>query len=138
MTKRVLMLAAVTAALVVPAVALADDGGGTPAAGAKGAHAGAVLDRVAKRLDKRFQAFSSRCLVATPPANCAKAAKRFVRRLDLAQRVLHRTEDAVKAKCAAANPPARCADAGALIQKIDDLLAKIAGDESAIKAAFPA
>jgi hypothetical protein len=140
MTKRTLLLVVLTAALMVPAVAIAaDGGGGNPAAatGAKGARAGKVLDRVSARLDKRFQAFSSRCLVADPPKKCARAAKRFVRRLERAQRVLHKAEDTIKTKCAAPNPPARCSSAGEVTQKIDVLLGKIASDESAIKAAFP-
>src|SRR5262249_46467379 len=59
MIRRVLVLGAVAAALVVPAVAAADDGGGnTPATAGKGGHAAAVLDRISKRVDRRFATFS--------------------------------------------------------------------------------
>lgn len=138
MTRRVLLLVALTAVLAVPTVALAD-GGGNPAAGASGARAGKarVVDRFAARLDRRFHTFSGRCLVANPPEKCTKAARRLVKQLDVLQRVLHKAEDTIKTKCAAASPPARCSSAGDVTQKIDDLLAKIASDEAAIKAAFP-
>jgi hypothetical protein len=138
MIKRVLVLGAVAAALAVPAVSLADDGGGsTSTAAAKGGHAAAVLDRVSKRVDRRFQVFSKHCLVANAPERCTKAANRLVRRLDRLQHVLNRVEDAIKTKCSAANPPARCADAAQVTGAIDALLAKIASDVAAIKAAFP-
>lgn len=140
MTKRVFLLGALAAALMIPAASLADDGGGStsaPAAGAKGERAVALLERVSNRLDKRYRAFSSRCLVANAPEKCGKAANRFVKRLDRAQRVLHKVEDKIKEKCGAANPPARCANANQVTQAIDALLGKITSDETAIKAAFP-
>ena len=140
MTRRVLLLVALAAALAVPAVALAGDGGGgnpAPAAGVKGARALPVLGRISTRLDKRFQLFSSHCLVANAPDSCAKVARHLVKRLDRLQRGLTKAEATIKAKCAAANPPARCANAGPVTQKIDELLQKIATDEAAIKAAFP-
>ncbi len=140
MTKRVLLLGALAAALVIPAVSLADDGAGSTsaaAASAKGGRPAALLARVSNRLDKRFQAFSSRCLVANAPEQCGKAANRFVKRLDRLQGVLHKVQGKINEKCSAANPPARCSNASQVTQAIDALLAKIAGDEAAIKAAFP-
>ena len=137
MIKRVLVLGAVAAALTVPAVSLADDGGSTPTAAAKGGNAAAVLDRVSKRVDRRFEAFSKHCLVANAPARCTLAANRLVRRFDRWQRILGRVEGAIKTKCSAANPPARCANAAQVSGAIDALLGKIASDVAAIKAAFP-
>ena len=46
-------------------------------------------------------------------------------------------ESAIKTKCSAANAPPRCSKASQATQAIDELLAKLASDESAIKAAFP-
>ena len=140
MTKRVLFLGALATALVIPAVSLADDGGGStsaPAAGAKGGRAVALLERVSNRLDRRFQAFSSHCLVAKAPEKCGRAANHFVKRLDRLQGALHRVEGKIKEKCSAANPPARCSNASQVTQAIDALLERIATDETAIKAAFP-
>ena len=138
MIKRVLVLGAVAAALVVPAVALADDGGGsTPTPAARGGHAAAVLDRISKRVDRRFAVFSKHCLVPNAPDRCTTAANRFVRRLDRLQHVLTRVEGTIKEKCGAANPPARCANAAQVTGAIDALLGKIASDVAAIKAAFP-
>jgi hypothetical protein len=138
MIKRVLVLGAVTAALVVPAVSLADDGGGnSPATAAKGGHAAAVLDRISKRVDRRFAVFSKHCLVANAPDRCTKTANRLVRRLDRLQHGLNRVESTIKDKCGAANPPARCAQAAQVTGAIDALLGKIASDVAAIKAAFP-
>ncbi len=138
MIKRVLVLGAVTAALAVPAVSLADDGGeSSPTTAAKGGHVAAVLDRISKRVDRRFAAFSTHCLVANAPERCTKAADRFIRRLDRLQRVLTRVESTIKDKCGAANPPARCANAAQVTSAIDALLGKIASDVAAIKASFP-
>jgi hypothetical protein len=144
MTKRALVLAVLVAALAVPAVSLADPGNGQgkgngPAstAGAKMGRNGAVLEVLSRRLDKRFQAFSSRCLVANAPEKCAKVANHFVRRLDKLATLLKRAEAKIKEKCGAANPPARCSSASAAIGRIDALLAKIASQTAAIKAAFP-
>ena len=138
MTKRILTLVALTVALVVPAVAFADDGGGgAPSTAAKGGHHGAPLERLADRLDKRFQAFSSHCLVPNAPEKCAKVADHMVNRLDKLQGLLRKAEDKIKAKCGAANPPAKCSSSSQVIQKIDDLLGKIASEEAAIKAKFP-
>ena len=138
MTRRVLLLVAMTMALVVPAVSLADDGGGNPptTAGQDGHHR-ASLERLANRLDKRFQAFSSHCLVQNAPEQCAKVADHMVKRLGKLGGVLQKFEDKIKAKCGAANPPAKCSNSSQLIQKIDDLLGKIASEEAKIKAAFP-
>lgn len=137
MTKRVLLLVAMTVALVVPAVSLADDGGGNaPTTGAKDGHHGAPLERLANRLDKRFQAFSSHCLVPNAPEKCARVADHMVKRLDKLQGFLRKLEDKIKTKCGAANPPAKCSNSSQVIQKIDDLLGKIASEEAAIKAAF--
>jgi hypothetical protein len=140
MTKRILLLGALAAALVIPAVSLADDGGGStpaPTVGAKGGRAVALLERITNRLDKRFQMFSSHCLVANAPERCGKAANRFVTRLDRLQGVLHKVEDKIREKCTAANPPVRCSSASQVTQAIDTLLAKITSDETAIKDAFP-
>jgi hypothetical protein len=139
MTKRSLLLAALTVALLVPAVSLADDGNGnagTPSAAAKGGRAAMMVERLGNRLDRRFQAFSSRCLVSNPPERCAKVANRFVHRLEKLQERLRAVEARIKTKCSAANPPERCANAGRVTQAIDDLLAKLASDEAAITQAF--
>jgi hypothetical protein len=138
MIKRVVVLGAVAAALVVPAASLADGGGGSmPTTAAKGGHAAAVLDRVARRVDRRFAVFSTHCLAGNAPERCTKAANRLVRRLDRLQHVLNRVESTIKQKCGAANPPARCASAPQVTGAIDALLGKIASDVAAIKAAFP-
>jgi len=144
MTKRALVLAALVAALTVPAVSLADPGNGKgngngPAstAGALIGRNGAVLEVLSKRLDKRFQAFSSRCLVANAPEKCAKAASHYVRGLQKLSTWLQKVEAKIKEKCGVANPPARCSSAAAAVGRIDALLAKIASQTAAIKAAFP-
>ena len=138
MTKRILLLVAMTVVLVVPAVSLADGGGGNaPTAAGQDGHHRAPLERLANRLDKRFRAFSSHCLVQNAPEQCAKVADHLVKRLDKLQGGLHKLEDMIKAKCGAANPPAKCSNSSQVIQKIDDLLGKIASEEAAIKAAFP-
>jgi len=137
MIRRVVVLGAVAAALV-PAVAAADDGGGsTPTTAGKGGHAAAVLDRISKRVDRRFATFSKHCLVANAPDRCTRAANRLVRRLDRLQHLLNRVETRIKDKCATANPPAPCANATQVTGGIDALLAKLASDVAAIKAAFP-
>jgi hypothetical protein len=138
MMKRVLVLGAVVAALTVPAVSLADGGiGSTPTTAARGGHAAGVLDRVSKRLDRRFAVFSAHCLVANAPARCTKAANRAVRRLDRLQRVLDHVESAIKTKCGAPNPPARCSNAAQVTSMIDQLLSTVGSDLAAIKAKFP-
>ena len=104
---------------------------------ASGAPGCACSSASPKRLDRRFQAFSSRCLVANAPEKCAKVADRFVKRLDGCRARLRKVEERIKAKCGAANPPARCSNASQVTPAIDELLAKIASDETAIKAAFP-
>jgi hypothetical protein len=136
MSKRILILAAVVAALAVPAISLADDGGSAPATH-DGSKLSARLDKISARVDERFQKFSSRCLVANAPKGCAKVANRAVRRMDKARFFLTKVEAKIKAKCAEATPPAACAKAGEIIGKVDALLSKLASDESAIKAAFP-
>jgi len=140
MTRRLIVLAALAAALAVPAISLADDGSGSgasPAATHDGSKLSAALDRASARLDKKFAAFSSRCLVASAPKSCARLANRAVRRMNLGQLVLKRLENGIKAKCGAANPPTACANVGPITGKIDALLAKLQSDEAAIKAAFP-
>ena len=138
MTKRALLLVALTAALVVPAVSLADDGGGSaPTTAARGDDRAAPLERLSNRLDRRFKAFSAHCLVQNAPEQCAKVADHLVKRLDKLQSLLRKVEEKIKAKCGAANPPARCSSSSQVIQRIDDLLGKIASEEAAIKAAFP-
>jgi hypothetical protein len=98
MTKRALLLVALTAALVVPAVSLADKGEGTPPTTAASARRVAPLERLANRLDRRFRAFSSRCLVQNAPEKCAKVADRLVERLDKLQSLLRKGEEQIKAK----------------------------------------
>ena len=136
MSKRILVLAAVVAALAVPAISLADDGGSAPATH-DGSKLSARLDKISARVDERFQKFSSKCLVANAPKQCEKVAGKAVRRMDKAQSFLTKVEAKIKEKCAVATPPAACAKAGEITGKIDALLSKLASDESAIKAAFP-
>jgi hypothetical protein len=136
MSKRILILAAVVAALAVPAISLADDGGSAPATH-DGSKLSARLDKISARVDARFQKFSSRCIVANAPKRCERAANRAVRRLDRGQSFLTKVEAKIKEKCSSATPPAKCAKAGEITGKIDALLSKLASDESAIKAAFP-
>ena len=50
---------------------------------------------------------------------------------------LQKLEAKIKETCSAASPPPRCANGGQVTQALDSLLAKIASDISAIKAAFP-
>ena len=140
MSKRMFLVAVLVAALAAPAVVLADDGGGNtpaPAAGARHGRAGEVLERISRRLDRRFDAFSKHCLVAAAPERCSRAADHFVDRLGRLQAVLVRVKGRITTRCSAANPPPRCRNATALTQKIDTLLATIASDQGAIKAAFP-
>ena len=136
MNNRILILAAVVAALAVPAISLADDGGSAPATH-DGSKLSARLDKISARVDARFQKFSSRCIVANAPKRCERSANRAVRRLDRAQSFLTKVEGKIKTKCAAASPPALCAKAGEITGKIDALLSKLSSDEAAIKAAFP-
>jgi hypothetical protein len=141
MTKRTIVLAVVAAALAVPALSLADGGGNSTSTTAAATHDGsriiARLDRLQRRLDRHFAAFSSRCLVANAPKGCARVANRAVRRMDRAQAALTRLENAVKTTCAAASPPGPCANAGTITSKIDALLSSLGSDEAAIKAAYP-
>jgi hypothetical protein len=141
MTKRVLLLTALALALVVPAVSLADDGsssgGAPPAAAAPGNRAGRIVQRLGNRLERRFQVFSSHCLVASPAERCAKVAGHLAKRLERLQERLRKVEARIKAKCAEAKPPARCANADTVTAAIDDLLAKLASDEAAVTKAFP-
>jgi hypothetical protein len=147
MTKRLLVLAVLAAALAVPAVALADGGGqgqghskGTGPASANGAlvgRNGAVLEVLSRRLDRQFQAFSTRCLVASPSEKCAKVANHYVRRLQRLSTWLQKMEAKIKEKCSAPNPPARCSSSADATARIDALVAKIATETAAIKAKFP-
>ena len=138
MIKRVMVLAAVTTALVVPAVAVADHGGGSaPTTAARSGHGAAVLERISTRVDRRFAAFSTHCLVSNAPERCTRVANRLVRRLDRLQHRLTRVEGTIKNTCGAANPPARCANVAQVTGAIDALLGRIASDVAAIKAAFP-
>ena len=138
MSKRILILAAVIAALAVPAISFADDGGsGSPAAVHDGSKLSARLDKITARVNERFSKFSSRCLVANAPKQCERVANRAVRRMDKAQSFLTKVEGKIKTKCAGATPPAACAKAGEITGKIDALLSTLKSDEAAIKAAFP-
>jgi len=139
MTKRLIVLAALAATLAAPAVSFADGGGSTttPTAAHDGSKLSAALDRASARLDKRFAAFSAKCLVQNAPKGCERAARRGVRRIKLAEAVLTRLENAIKTKCGGANPPGLCANAGTITGKIDALLSKLQSDASAIVAAFP-
>lgn len=136
MSKRILILAAVVAALAVPAISLADDGGSAPATH-DGSKLSARLDKISARVDERFQKFSAKCLVANAPKQCERVAGKAVRRMDKAQSLLTKIESKIKEKCASATPPAKCAKAAEITGKIAALLSKLAADESAIKAAFP-
>ena len=138
MSKRILILVAVVAALAVPAISLADDGGsGSPAAVHDGNKLSARLDKITARVNERFGKFSSRCLVANAPKRCGRVANRAVRRMDKAQSFLTKVEAKIKTKCAEASPPAACAKAGEITGKIDALLSTLKVDEAKIKAAFP-
>jgi hypothetical protein len=136
MNRRILMLGALVAALAVPAISWADDGGnGTPVR--DGSKLSARLDKATARLNERFGKFSARCLVANAPKQCERVANRAVRRLDRAQSLLTRLEAKIKEKCAAASPPAVCAKAGEITGKIDALLSTLKSDEATIKARYP-
>jgi hypothetical protein len=136
MSKRILILGALVAALAVPAISWADDGGnGAPVR--DGSKLSARLDKAAARLNERFGKFSSRCLVTNAPQGCERAANRAVRHLDKAQSALSKLEAKIKEKCAAASQPAACAKAGEITGKIDALLATLKSDEAAIKAKYP-
>jgi hypothetical protein len=137
MSKRVLTLAAVVAALAVPAISMADDGGSGAPATHDGSKLSARLDRVTARVNERFSKFSSRCLVANAPKQCERIANRAVRRMDRAESFLTKVETKIKAKCAEASPPAACAKAGEITGKIDALVSILKSDEAAIKAVFP-
>src|SRR5260221_1719734 len=120
MSKRILILAVVAAALAVPAISFADDGGNsTPAGAHDGSKLSARLDKVTARVNERFGKFSARCLVANAPKNCARIANRAVRRLDRAESFLTKVEARIKTKCAEASPPPACAKAGEITGKID-------------------
>ena len=137
MNRRMLVLAGVVAALAVPAISWADDGGGSPAAAHDGSRLSARLDKASARLDARFAKFSARCLVAAAPRGCERIASRLVRRMDRAQTFLTKLEGKIKTTCAEASPPAGCAKAGEITGKIDALLSKLSSDEAAIKAKYP-
>jgi hypothetical protein len=138
MSKRILILAAVAAALAVPAISLADDGGsGSTTVVHDGSKLSARLDKITARVNERFSKFSSRCLVANAPKQCDRVANRAVRRMDKAQSFLTKVEAKIKTKCAEANPPAACAKAGEITSKIDALLSTLKSDEAAIKAKYP-
>lgn len=139
-SKRLLVLATLVAALAVPVAALADNGGGsapTTAAGARPVRAVRVIDRLGRRLDRRFQVFSKHCLVQNAPERCTTAADRFATRLGKAQTHLQKLEAKLKETCGAANPPKRCTNLAQVTEAIDGLLARISSDVSAIKASFP-
>ena len=136
MSRRILILAAVVAALAVPAISWADDGAGAPAAH-DGSKLSARLDQLSMRLNDRFARFSSHCLVANAPRRCERAANRAVRRLDRAQSFLTKVEAKIKTTCAGATPPTACARAGEITGKIDALLSTLGSDEAAIKARYP-
>ena len=136
--KRLLVLATVVAALAVPAVGLADDGGGSASGTAARQSLGVrIVKRLERQLDRRFQVFSKHCLVQNAPDRCATAADRFATGLGRSQTALQKLEAKIKETCSAASPPPRCANGGQVTQALDSLLAKIASDISAIKAAFP-
>jgi len=138
MSKRILILAALVAALAVPAISLADDGSsGSTAAVRDGSKLSARLDKITARVNERFSKFSSRCLVANAPKQCERVASRAVHRMDKAQSFLTKVEAKIKTKCAEATPPAACAKAGEITGKIDALLSTLKSDEAAIKAKYP-
>ena len=136
MSKRILILAAIVAALVVPAISWADDGGsGSPVR--DGSELSARLDKISARVNERFAKFSSRCLVADAQKQCERVANRAVRRMDKAQSFLAKVEAKIKMTCAAASLPAACTRAGEITGKIDALLSTLKSDEAAIKAKYP-
>ena len=137
MSRRFLILAVVVAALAVPAISWADDGGSGSPATRDGSRLSARLDKMASRLNDRFAAFSARCLVANAPKGCARVANRAVRRMERAQSGLTKLEQKITTACAKASPPAACAKAGEITGKIDALLSTLKSDEAAIKAAYP-
>jgi hypothetical protein len=138
MTRRLIVLVALAAMLAVPAVSFADGGSTTtPTSAHDGSKLSAALDRASARLDKRFAAFSAKCLVQNAPTGCARAARRGIRRITLAKAVLTRLENAIETKCGGSNPPGLCANAGTITGKIDALLSKLQSDASALVAAFP-
>jgi hypothetical protein len=142
MTKRVLVLCALAVALVLPAAALADGGdGGTGTQPARLAaariHRAAVAVRVARRLDRRYQAFAKRCLVDNAPDRCEKAAEHVVARIGKLRERLQKVDAAIASRCAAASAPARCANVAQAHQRITDALAKLASAESAVTARYP-
>ena len=137
MSRRILILAAVIAALAVPAISFADGGSGSTTAVHDGSKLSARLDKMTARVNERFSKFSSRCLVANAPKQCDRVANRAVRRMDKAQSFLTKVEAKIKTKCAETTPPAGCAKAGEISRKIDALFSTLKSDEAAIKAAFP-
>ncbi len=142
MTRRTLALVAVLAALVVPAVSLADDGGGTTstptsAPAALGGHRVRLLARLERRLDRRFAAFSAKCLVQNAPERCATAADRLATRLERLQGALQKVKTRIGDRCSSASAPPRCSRSSELLARIDDLLGRIADDLSAIHASYP-
>jgi hypothetical protein len=140
MTKRLIVLA-MLAALAVPALALSDDGsapGSSATATRDGGRRVGVLVRIERRLDRRFDVFSKHCLVQNAPDRCSSAADRFVTRLERFQGALGKLKTKVTETCSAANAPARCARSQEVLARADSLLATIAADVSAIKAAYPA
>jgi hypothetical protein len=134
MTRRILILGAVVAALAVPAISWADSG--TPASN-DGSKVSARIDAMSTRLNDRFSKFSARCLVANAPKNCARVANRVARRMDRAQNRLNRIEARITKRCAETTPPAICVNAGAITAKIDTLVSTLKTDVAAIKATYP-
>jgi hypothetical protein len=129
---------AVAAALVVPSLALADDGGTqSPAAKPAGLRAGAVARRIERRLDRRYRVFSHHCLVPNAPDRCSTVAGKLVTSLDRLRGRLEKLKAAIAQKCGAAGAPARCANAATAVARIDQLLGKVASDRNAVTAAFP-
>ena len=142
MIKRVLVLAALAAALASrpcpwPTTAAAARLR-RPTAAKAGGLAGLGRLRLGAELDRRFQVFSGRCLVASR-ARAVRQGGRSPRQAagSAAEGVCTGWRARSPTKCSAASPPARCSKAGQVTQAIDALLAKVASDEAAIKAAFP-
>ncbi len=132
MNRRTLLVLTLAGALALPAVALAA-GSSAPGHG----RLTALVERVSHRLDRRFAVFSSRCLVEDAPARCAAAASRVVRRLDALERRVGRVKARVQRICSAAHAPAACAGEDELLRKLDELAARAASDEAAVRARYP-
>ena len=123
MLKRFLPLLAVLA-LVGPAAAVADG----PAKPSGEKDPGARLATIEQRIDARFHAFATHCLVDKAPTQCVHIATRFVQRLGKVQGRIDHIESRINEKCSQPTPPARCAHAADLISRLDALRTLVSRD----------